>query len=176
MSRRQDAASNEPCPESVTQAGSSLASEFDRLRECETNLRDYETRLREWQERLDRGERSVVPAIPSARCAGNSAPLVEDPDLRAAWQKLFRARELIDAEQDHLRDDRISAQGREAEIKRREKAIEQRELKMAERERVVSEAQAALAAAPAPLRSISKLERFSNAPFAIAKAVFSGGR
>src|SRR5687768_4887099 len=87
------------------------------LRTREENLREYESRLRLLQAEIEAGRtlgstqhvatptRSTAPFFqrPSSR-----VPFSEDPALAAAWEKLHRAREILEAEQKNLRDDRIS--------------------------------------------------------------------
>jgi len=176
LPRRHEAASNEPWPGAPVLGDHSLEAEFERLRECEANLRAYEARLREWQGRLDRGDAPAPEARPAAPLAADRDPAAEDAALRAAWAKLYRTRELLTAEQNHLRDERMSMQGREAEVKRREKAVEQREWQWAERERLAAEARTVPSDPPFPEKRLSRLEQLTQAPFALAKAVFSPGK
>lgn len=88
--------------------------------------------------------------------------------LQAAWDKLYRARALLEAEQAHLRDDRIALQGeidalevRRQAIGAREQRLQQIELKEAlakeEEEEKVSE---------------STMTRLTRAPFEIARHMF----
>src|SRR5450631_4555855 len=50
--------------------------------------------------------------------------------LQEAWDKLYRARALLEAEQSHLRDDRIAFQGELEALGRREQALSRREFKI----------------------------------------------
>jgi len=177
LARRHAAATNAPWPMAPAQEDNSLAAEFDRLRECEANLRAYEERLRAWQERLVDGEAAAKPAPTPAALQGMSrGPFARDSALQEAWAKFYRAHELLEAEQNHLRDERMATRGREDEIQRREKAVAERELRLAERERLAAELNTALAAAPVPSKQTSRLGQFTQAPFALARAVFSAGK
>jgi 1,2-phenylacetyl-CoA epoxidase PaaB subunit len=92
--------------------------------------------------------------------------------LEAAWDKLYRARSLLEAEQVHLRDDRIALQGVLEDIIRREEAVSLREQRIQhiEAERALDKEEAAEAATEKEERSaISKL---TQAPFDIARSVF----
>jgi hypothetical protein len=94
-----------------------LQEDQDSLRERESNLREYESRLRMLQAEIEAGrtiasastpivaQRSTPPMFqrPSSR-----APFTDDPALQVAWEKLHRAREILEAEQKNLRDDRVS--------------------------------------------------------------------
>jgi hypothetical protein len=176
LPRRHEAASNEPWPESPAPRDNGLAAEIERLRLCEANLRAYEARLRAWQERLVDGVSPPHAPVP-AKAEGSRAPFADDAALQAAWAKFYRAHELLEAEQNHLRDERMAMNGRETELKRREKAVEQREAQLLARERVAAEAPvAAVAAAPAAGKRSSRLDQLTHAPFAMAKAVFSPGK
>jgi hypothetical protein len=66
----------------------------------------------------------------------------DDPALHDAWEKLHRAREIFEAEQAHLRNDRFAIRDQEVALKRGEEALAQREERLATFE-------AAFAATPA---------------------------
>jgi hypothetical protein len=92
--------------------------------------------------------------------------------LEAAWDKLYRARTLLEAEQVHLRDDRIALQGVLDDIVRREDAVSAREQRIQQIElaQALDREEAAEAAEEKEARSaISKL---TQAPFDIARSVF----
>jgi len=92
--------------------------------------------------------------------------------LEAAWDKLYRARTLLEAEQVHLRDDRIALQGVLDDIVRREEAVSAREQRIQQIElaQTLDKEEAAEAAEEREARStISKL---TQAPFDIARSVF----
>jgi DNA repair exonuclease SbcCD ATPase subunit len=89
--------------------------------------------------------------------------------LQEAWDKLYKARAIMEAEQNHLRDDRIALQGeidalnaREQQVAEREQRIRQVELQ-AELERVEEEEARA---------SESPFAKLTKAPFRMAKSVF----
>ncbi|MBS0631375.1 MAG: hypothetical protein JSS11_05640 [Verrucomicrobia bacterium] len=178
LPRRSAAASNEPWPPAPGAAGE-LAEEFERLRACEENLRAYEARLRAWQERLESGAAAAPePATPVPAQALSRGPCANEAGLQEAWRKFYRSRELLEAEERHLRDERLMAQGRETELKRREQAVALREKALAEHERAAAEraaaAEAAAQAAATTASEGSRLGQLTQAPFAFAKAVFSG--
>ena len=161
-----------------------LQEDQDALRERESNLREYEERLRGWQAQLDAGRHGVIPAAQGMRAAmpgisytpAQSTVVSDDAALQAAWEKLHRAREILEAEQNHLRDDRIVLRDKEADVKRREEAVAAREAQLAEREKLV------LAAIPGgsnpPMvpgeSSGSTVSRLTRAPFGLARSVFGG--
>lgn len=175
LPRRSEAASNEPWPKAPA-AGGELAEEFERLRACEENLRAYEARLRAWQERLEGGTAAVEPVAAPAPVQGLSrGPFANEAGLQEAWRKLYRSRELLEAEERHLRDERLTAQARDTELKRREQAVALREKALAERETAAAARTAAEAATTvASANEGSRLGQLTQAPFAFAKAVFSG--
>lgn len=90
--------------------------------------------------------------------------------LQAAWDKLYRARSILEAEQAHLRDDRIAIQGAVEDLERRLQAVIARE----ERVRQM-ELQATLDREEAEdaRRSESSIIKITKAPFEIARTVFS---
>jgi hypothetical protein len=89
--------------------------------------------------------------------------------LQAAWDKLYRARAILEAEQAHLRDDRIAIQGELDSLDAREQAVAARELRIRQ-----IELQAALAQAEAEdeRESESTISKLTKAPFHMARSVF----
>lgn len=150
------------------------ASDLEALRTCEANLRAYEERLREWQDQLEQAhaQQQIIPrrsANPWALRANATEPARQD-----AWQKVLRARELLEVEQKHLRDDRITLQGLDQQIKEREAQLAAREAKVSMREQKIAQAEAealALKKAVKP-KARSALEALTRSPFSIAKSVF----
>jgi hypothetical protein len=151
------------------------------LRMREENLREYEARLRLLQAELEAGRASSSPhhvAMPSRSGTpfsqrASRAPFADDPVLGSAWEKLHRAREILEAEQKNLRDDRISIRELEIMVKQRAEEVAEREARLAEREALV------MAATPAPVslpeeQHASAVTRFTRAPFEIARSVFGG--
>jgi hypothetical protein len=161
-----------------------LLDDQEALRERESNLREYEARLRGWQAQLDAGRASAIPAAEGLRSslpgmsytpAGPSTNV--DTGLQAAWEKLHRAREILEAEQTHLRDDRIAIREMDAAVKRREEAVTARETQLAEREALINAAMPSVTttAEPAhPEQSMSAVSRITRAPFDLARSVFGG--
>ena len=147
----------------------SLAAELDAFREREANLRAYEERLRAWQAQLDgRGVGPVGSASPFARPASGS-PFGGggDAELQAAWTKFHRARALLEAEQNQLRDDRMALHETQKQIRQREEALGAREAALAEREDQLN------ASKPAARKDDgSAVERLTTAPFRMAKSIF----
>ena len=160
----------------------SLKEDHEALRVREENLRDYEARLRALQDEIERARpASAVPVRPAALVAPvartpSRAPFESEAALQSAWEKFHRTRELFEAEQAHLRSERISTQEKENDMKRREKAVAEREARLAERERLVAEATAPVAAAQ-PIgaeHTMSAVTRLTRGPFDMARSVFGG--
>lgn len=160
-----------------------LEEDLNALRERENNLRDYEARLRAWQADIDAGRAAntgTAPARPASTPPVTPRPSVspsEDVALQAAWEKLHRARELLEAEQSHLRDDRIALREQHDNVKRREDALAEREARLAEREALVAAATPASKGQPiASEHTMSAVTRLTLAPFEMARSVFGGKR
>jgi hypothetical protein len=94
--------------------------------------------------------------------------------LQAAWEKLHRAREIMEAEQSHMRDERIVHQDREATVKRRETAVTAREAAVAEREELLAAAHGGSQEPMASERTMSAVTRLTRGPFDMARTVFGG--
>ena len=154
-----------------------LHEDQEALREREKNLRDYETRLRTLQAEIEAVRTvSPEPVLPTVRA---TAPVFQrpsagdDPGLRTAWEKVHRAREILEAEQRNMRDDRLALRDLATQVKQREEAVAVREARLAEREALV------LAANPPPAaggHAASAVARFTQAPFNMARSVFGAGR
>jgi DNA repair exonuclease SbcCD ATPase subunit len=159
-----------------------LQEDQDALREREENLREYESRLRSLQAEIE-AERvhSVAPmpmvshSTPSLfQRPSSRAPFTDEANLQVAWEKLHRAREILEAEQKNLRDDRITIREQEAMIKRREAVLTEREARLAERESLL------LNPAPLAIEAVdevmpeSAVSRLSRMPFQMARSVFGG--
>lgn len=158
-----------------------IREDSEALQLREENLRQYEARLRAMQSEMDGGRGAQANRTTTAPFAARStAPFShEDAGLEAAWQKLHRARELTEAEQAHLRDDRLAMRAIEADLKQREAALAAREARVAAQEEL-------LAAAPAPRpkktatkarepvageQTLSAFTRLTRAPFMIAESL-----
>jgi hypothetical protein len=154
-----------------------LEEDQEALREREANLRDYEARLRAWQADIDAGRGNAsakpTPAPFAARATGHTTPPTEDVALQGAWEKLHRARELLEAELTHLRDDRLSMKEMVENMKRREQVVAEREAKLAEREALVTAALPEGKDQPAAgEHTFSAMTRLTLAPFEMARSVF----
>lgn len=160
-----------------------LFEDQEALRERETNLREYEMRLRTWQTQLDAGRLGVIPAAKGLRASlpglsytpANSTQLGDEAALQAAWEKLHRAREILEAEQTHLRDDRLALRDMEAAVKQREEAVAAREAALAGREALIAAATgSAVPPAPGAPMAGSTANRMTRTPFGFARSVFGG--
>ncbi len=89
--------------------------DLDLLREQETNLREYEARLRQLQAQLEADRVLWFSSRPTSR-----SPFQDDAAVKAAWEKLQRATDLLEAERAVFRDERMAMRELEADIKRRE--------------------------------------------------------
>jgi multidrug resistance efflux pump len=156
-----------------------LQEDQDALREREENLREYEARLRTLQAEIEANRSYSVAPMPMVSRSTPSlfhrpssrSPFGEDPGLQAAWEKLHRAREILEAEQKNLRDDRITIREQEIQVKRREAEVAEREARLAQRESRVSVA----TSAPVALTEVpqeSAVSRLSRVPFDMARSVF----
>ena len=88
--------------------------------------------------------------------------------LQAAWDKLYRARALLEAEQAHLRDDRIALQGEVDALEVRRQAVIARELRIQQ-----MQLKEALDKEEAEEKeSQSTMKKLTRAPFEIARQVF----
>ena len=155
-----------------------LQEDHDALRDREANLRDYEARLRDLQAEIEASRPGMMP--PSASSAtrpvgfptprpSSRTPFTEDPAWHQAWEKLHRARELMEVEQAHLRDERIVFHDQNEEMKRREFLVAGREVQVAEREALVAAAEPRACEHP-----MSAMTRLTTAPFKMARSVFRG--
>lgn len=163
-----------------------LLEDQEALREREANLREYEERLRTWQAQLDAGRTGVIPTAQGMRATMPGISYTPTPTmspqsdsaLQAAWEKLHRAREILEAEQNHVRDDRIVLRDMEAAVRRREEAVALREAQIEEREKVFLAATGVPSVALAPTELTddkgSKVTRITRAPFELARSVFGG--
>jgi hypothetical protein len=89
--------------------------------------------------------------------------------LQSAWDKLYRARSILEAEQAHVRDDRIVLQAEVEALEAREQAVASRELRI----RQIELQMALLKEEEKDEReSASAIVRMTRAPFEIARSVF----
>jgi thioesterase domain-containing protein len=89
--------------------------------------------------------------------------------LQVGWDKLYKARSILEAEQAHLRDDRIVLQGEFDLIQQREQDVAARELRIQQME---YQMQLAIADAQAEKDNESALSKLTRAPFDMARSVF----
>lgn len=166
-----DPAAARELPVAAAGADSSIASDLEALRACEENLRAYEARLRDWQAELEQAQYRISPrasAQPWVRRAEAVAPAQQD-----TWQKLLRARELLEVEQKNLRDDRITLQGYEQQLKEREARLGEREARVTAREQALADARPPAPVTSArPKKPVTAIDTLTRAPFALAKSVF----
>lgn len=156
-----------------------LQEDHEALRDREANLREYEARLRALQAELE-ASRAGLPAAAAASAAArptltpfqrpsSRTPFGDENALHAAWDKLHRARELLEVEQTHLRDDRFVIRDQMDSLKKREEALAAREVRLNERETLVA------AAMPiASEHTMSAMTRLTTTPFEMARSVFRG--
>ncbi len=163
-----------------------LHEDQEALREREANLREYEARLRALQADIEAG-RGAPPvttvqatATPFMR-PSSKALLADEQVLQTAWEKFHRARELFEAEQAHLRDERMVLSDQLAEVKRREEAVTKREMNAALREQLIAATNTnartgeLLASEPiAGEHTMSAMTRLTRGPFNMARSVFGG--
>jgi hypothetical protein len=174
-----------------------LQEDSEALQLREANLREYEARLRALQGEMDATRsgpaRSNAPfANPNQNPNQNQnqnqsqgrsmAPFShEDAGLEAAWQKLHRAREFTEAEQAHLRDDRLAMRAIEGDLKQREAAVAVREARVAAQEELITaatprakqprEAKPKHREPMAGHQTLSAFTRLTRAPFLIAESL-----
>jgi hypothetical protein len=152
-----------------------MDEDIEALRLREANLREYEAHLRQWQEQIERGNSQGTPPVfitpASMSRPPMGTPIESEAALHMAWDKLIRARELLEAEQAHLRDDRLNLKEATAVLKRREDALAAREARLAQREEQLTAAIDASIAEQAATPA-SKFAKLTHAPFAMAKSVF----
>lgn len=158
-----------------------LQEDQDALREREQNLRDYEARLRALQAEIDAVRTNAAapattesrPPAPVFMRPSSRAPFHDDVALQGAWEKLHRAREIFEAEQKNMRDDRIAMREMETQMKRREEAVAAREQWVAAREALVAEAMPE-GEPMAGEHTMSAMTKLTRGPFNIARSVFGG--
>lgn len=92
--------------------------------------------------------------------------------LQVAWDKLYRARAILEAEQAHLRDDRIAIQGEVEALEMRERAVAAREMRVQQLELQAMLALDEEEAKEEAKESQSALSKLTRAPFDMARSVF----
>jgi hypothetical protein len=149
-----------------------LFEDHEALREREENLRRYEARLRALQDEIISGRGAPATDVVAVRLPSR-APFAEDSGLAAGWEKLHRARELLAAEEVHLREDRHVLREQEQVLKRREEEVAAREKHLHDcaAHAALAEGGAEPVAGEHTISSVSRLTRF---PFDMARSVFGG--
>ena len=150
--------------------------DLELLREQESNLREYEARLRKMQAQLE----SERVAQASQTKPASASPF-EDPTLRAAWEKIHRATELLEAERTIFNDEKLAVRDQGMALKKREERLHGLEARLAEKERKLHEAPPAPVpviapvAAPAPAAATGGggFRALTSAPFAAAKSLLT---
>lgn len=151
--------------------------DLDLLREQENNLREYEARLRQLQAQLEADRVLWFSARPQSR-----SPFHDDAAVKAAWEKLQRATDLLEAERAVFRDERMAMRELEVDLKRREAKIEELSSKLGDQEkrlRGLPPVSASPSYPPVPLGGGTpppgpgKMKAISRAPFEMAKSFLS---
>jgi hypothetical protein len=101
-------------------------------------------------------------------------PIDDTTSLQAGWEKLHRTRELLAAEQAHVREDRHALREQETAVKRREAAVAAREQNLVQYESHVAEELASSAEAAVGGHTLSAVSRLTRMPFEMARSVFGG--
>jgi hypothetical protein len=153
---------------SLAQERRRLEEDEQNLRAQEQNLRAYQDQLRSMQAEIDAHRREGAAATASA-----AAAIVDGRDeasLQAAWQKVYRARELLEAEHAHLREDRLAIREHALAIARREETVAARERDVAQREALLLAATGGTGT-PVPAANAPKPSRN---PFGLVRAMLGG--
>ncbi|HEU5077755.1 MAG TPA: response regulator [Opitutaceae bacterium] len=150
--------------------------DLDLLREQENNLREYEARLRQLQAQLEADRVLWFSSRPQTR-----SPFHDDAAVKAAWEKLQRATDLLEAERAVFRDERMALRELDADIKRREAKLEENANRLAEQEKRLRGLPPASSHSTSPLPqsatpSQSVVKALSRAPFEMAKSLLGRGK
>lgn len=145
-----------------------MESDQEALNEREENLRAYEERLRAMQAEIDSRREPQSSTSVSPFPAGELS-------LQSAWDKLIRARELLEAEQTHLREDRLTLQAERVEFRRQQATLAAREQAVAAREQALASAEPVLEPI-AGQQTMASSARFTFSPFALARSVLRSGK
>jgi DNA repair exonuclease SbcCD ATPase subunit len=148
--------------------------DLDMLREQENNLREYEARLRQLQAQLEADRVLWFSARPQSR-----SPFHDDAAVKAAWEKLQRATDLLEAERAVFRDERMALRELESDTKRREAKIEELAAKLSEQEKrlrglpsvpLSTHSVPPIGGGQAPETVKTSVKAMSRAPFEMAKS------
>ena len=142
-----------------------LQEDIDLLREQETNLRAYEQRLRSM------GAAAEAERVQSAAPRLSRDPFQRDATLEAAWTRLDRAMDMLEAERRGFSGEKLVLKEELAQLKAMQEALQQRE-KILE----IREAQMATPVSVPPADPVPPRTSFTHAPFKVAKAIFTSSR
>jgi DNA-binding response OmpR family regulator len=157
--------------------------DLDLIREQEGNLREYEARLRQLQAQLEADRVLWFSSRPQSR-----SPFQDDAAVKAAWEKLQRATDLLEAERAIFRDERMAFREQEADLKRREAKLEELAAKLDGQEQRLRGLPPAstpppFTASPSTPSSFiastppkASVKIISRAPFEIAKSLLGRGK
>jgi DNA-binding response OmpR family regulator len=132
-----------------------LQGEMDLLREQEVNLRAYEQRLRDL---TSEAEAQRVHSASSRRIS--SDPFQRDASLDAAWDKVNRAMDLLEAERRNFTDEKLVLREEKARLREREESMREWQIQVELRERLLN-------VPPPPKPSVTR------EPFKAARAIFA---
>jgi hypothetical protein len=139
-----------------------LQDDLDLLREQEANLHTYEQRLRSMSAEVEADR--VLNAAPHL----SRDPFQRDATLEAAWTRLDRAMDMLEAERRNFSGERLALKEDMERLQQKEEALQQREKTLSYQEALLA---GRTLQAPAPRRS-----SFSRAPLQAAKAIFTSGK
>ncbi len=175
--QREEAARQQQEATQIAQERRRWHEDLDLLREQETNLREYESRLRKLQAQLEADRVLWFSSRPVSR-----SPFQDDAAVKAAWEKLQRATDLLEAERAVFRDERMAMKELESEIKRREAKLEEAGSRIGDQEKrmrslppIPTSTSIPFAAAgtnpPGTAFSQKPFKVISNSPFEMAKSL-----
>ncbi len=133
-----DALSGEKWALALAEERRRLFEDQNMMRDREQNLRAYEARLHVLQSEIDASRARHAPALRKEPWPGSNE-LGMERDLSAGWEKLHRTREILEAEQRNMRDERVAWRDLAAELKRRAEAVAAREADLDAREAQLDE-------------------------------------
>jgi DNA-binding response OmpR family regulator len=139
-----------------------LQDDLDLLREQEANLRTYEQRLRSMSAEVEADR--VLNAAPHL----SRDPFQRDATLEAAWTRLDRAMDMLEAERRNFSGERLALKEDIDRLQQKEETLQQREKTLSYKEALLA---GRTLQAPAPRRS-----SFTQTPLQAAKAIFTSGK
>jgi DNA-binding NarL/FixJ family response regulator len=143
-----------------------LHEDLNLLREQEANLRAYEQRLRTM------GEDAEANRVNRAAPRPSRDPFQRDPGLEAAWARLDRAMDMMEAERRSFSNEKMILKEELTRLKGQEEALQQRADELQERARSLDAREAQLSARPEEPESTRAA--FTRAPFKTARAILAG--